>query len=239
EMVETADQSLPILAPMSEAAGRISVLVGANYLRKDLGGQGILLSGLQGKNRGRVTILGIGHAGQAALEMAHGLGADVMAIDLNQKKLKAIQEKYSERLVTAPPDSEVIAAAVRESDLVIGAVLVPGKRPPLLVSRKVVGTMKPGSVIIDIAVDQGGCIETIRPTTHDAPAYVEEGVIHYAVTNMPALVPRSATQALTAASLPYLKKIARLGFEKAIHEDADLKKGIAIQNGTLKIENLF
>lgn len=233
ETVELADGSVPLLAPMSETAGKLGTMIGANYLRKDLGGKGVLLPGVGLSPRGKVTILGVGNAGWHALVMAHGMGADVTVIDKNGEKLKKVQQAFPERTKTLSSTSENIAAAVKETDLLIGAVYVTGKAPPKLVTEAMVKSMQPGSVIVDIAIDQGGCVETIRPTTLQDPVYSLHGVTHYAVTNMPAQAPRSATQALTAATLPYLLKIAQLGLDAAVSQDPALEKGINILNGKL------
>lgn len=239
ETVQLPDGSLPLLAPMSEAAGKLATLIGANYLRKDLGGKGILLSGLHGKFLGKVTILGLGIVGRNALLTAHGLGGRITAFDLSKEKLKSMQSLYAERLSTHLAHPKVIAEAVRHSDLVIGAVLVPGKKAPTVVTKEMVRSMTPGSVIVDVAVDQGGCIATTHPTTHADPVYTMNGVLHYAVTNMPSLAGRSATQALSLVTLPYLKKIASLGLEKARYEDASLTQGIAILKGELVYPTLL
>ncbi|MBI1909377.1 MAG: alanine dehydrogenase [Deltaproteobacteria bacterium] len=232
ETVQLPDGSLPLLAPMSEAAGKLAAVIGANYLRKDLGGKGILLSGIHGKFLGKVTILGLGIVGRNALAMAHGLGGRITAFDLSREKLK-LQNLYPERLSTHLSDPKMIAEAVRYSDLVIGAVLVPGKKAPTVVTRPMVRSMEPGSVIVDVAVDQGGCIATTHPTTHANPVYRVDGILHYAVTNIPSLAGRSATQALSSVTLPYLKKITSLGLEEACQTDPSLQKGINISNGEI------
>jgi len=200
ETIQDEEGRLPLLAPMSEIAGRLSALVGVNYLRKDLGGKGVF--------PGRVTILGAGHVGSQALKIAHGLGSFVTVYDINSEKLKKLQSLYSERLaVVSTRDS--LSEIICQTDLLIGAVLIPGQRAPLIVSRKMIQNMEPGSVVVDVAVDQGGCIETIRPTTLKNPVFKKYGVLHYGVTNIPSLVPRTATESLSSALLPYLLKMGK------------------------------
>ncbi len=218
------DGRLPLLAPMSQIAGSLAALIGANYLRRDLGGKGLLLNAIGGSRPGSVLVLGAGNVGMKAIQVSHGLGARVSVVDLNEERLLALRTQYPERL-EAYKDLEVLPGLVTESDVVIGAVLVPGKRAPQLVTRTMVAAMAPGSVVVDVAVDQGGCIETIRPTTLKDPIYVKYGVIHYGVTNMPALVPRTATEALEAATLPYTLRIAENGAGNA-PQDPVLKESV-------------
>lgn len=222
-----ADQGrLPILVPMSEIAGRIAVQVGAHLLHTPQGGSGILLGGLSSVERGRVVVLGAGSAGSAAVRLAAALGANVTVFDRNPQQLERMH-RVAPNVTALMPTAAAMAEAVADADLLVGAVLLPGAASPRLVSRAEVARMRPGSVIADIAVDQGGCIETTRPTTYDAPTYVEEGVQHFCVTNMPGAVPRSATQALNAAMLPYLQALLRPGWR----EDARLAGAINVAGG--------
>jgi len=231
ETVTSPDGSLPLLTPMSEVAGRMSVQVGAHALEKEMGGRGILLGGVPGVEPARVVVLGGGVAGSNAAEMALGLGADVTIVDLSVPRLRALAARFGARLSTAHSSRETIASLLRTADLAIGAVLVPGAAAPKLVTREMVEAMRPGSVVVDIAIDQGGCFETSRPTTHDAPTYVEHGVVHYCVTNMPGAVPRTSTFALSNATAPYVAKLASLGTEAAIAADAGLAAGVNVQGG--------
>lgn len=197
EMVKDEEGRLPLLTPMSEIAGHLAALVGVNYLRKDLGGKGVF--------PGRVTILGAGHVGSHALKIAHGLGAVVTVYDINLEKLERLQKIYPQRLETISEMSR-LQKVIRQTDLLIGAVLIPGQKAPMIVSKKIIQSMEPGSVVVDVAVDQGGCIETTRPTTLKNPVFKKYGVLHYGVTNIPSLVPRTATEALSQAILPYVSK---------------------------------
>ena len=207
ETIRASDDSLPILTPMSEIAGLLAAMIGANYLRKDLGGKGVLLSAVGMGGTGHVTVLGAGHVGRHALKIAHGLGATVTLYDRNREKLERIGSTYSERLQILSDPSELPEVICR-TDLLIGAVLIPGEKAPTIVTRKMVQSMEPGSVIVDVAVDQGGCVETIRPTTLKDPVYKKYGVLHCGVTNLPSLAARTATEALSRATLPYVLKIA-------------------------------
>jgi len=219
---------LPLLAPMSEIAGRLAVQVGAHLLHAPLGGSGILLGGLPGTERGRVVVLGAGEAGGAAAAAAAALGAEVTVFARSRDSLMRMHLLGPN--VTALHSSQgAIATAVKQADLLIGAVLIPGARAPHLVTRAMVRSMHPGSVLVDISVDQGGCIETIRPTDYKNPTYVEEGVIHFGVTNMPGAVPRTAAQALSGAIAPYVARLARSGWE----QDAALRTGINVQGGRI------
>ncbi|HZS02923.1 MAG TPA: alanine dehydrogenase [Chloroflexota bacterium] len=228
ETVELPDGSLPLLAPMSAVAGRLAVQVGAALLQSDHAGRGVLLGGVPGVPPATVVVLGAGTVGRHAAQMAVGLGARVVALNRGVAALDELDRRYAGRVETLVANPETIARAVRQADLLIGAVLVPGARAPALVSRGMVGTMPPGSVIVDVAVDQGGCVETIRPTTHEAPTYEQDGVIHYGVTNMPALVPRTATLALTNATLPYVLALAIQGVCGALRADPTLARGLTI-----------
>jgi alanine dehydrogenase len=233
ETVRDAAGTLPLLTPMSEVAGRMSVQVGATYLEKERGGRGVLLGGVPGVPPGNVVILGGGIVGTNAAKIALGMGAHVTLLDLNLNRLRELDDIFAGRLTTIASNSYNIARAVRHADLVIGGVLIPGAAAPKLVTKAMVSTMKHGSVIVDVAIDQGGCIETARPTTHSDPSYVVDGVVHYCVTNMPAAVPNTSTQALTNATFPYLMKLAKLGISAAIQQDAALAAGVNTFNGIL------
>lgn len=227
---------LPLLAPMSEVAGRMAAQVGAHYLEKAQGGLGVLLGGVPGVARSRVTILGAGAVGCEAARMCMGLGADVTVINKGVSRLAVLDLAFGSRLKTLQSNAAVIEAEVAAADLVIGAVLVPGGAAPKLVSRGLVGRMRPGSVIVDVAIDQGGCVETSRPTTHAEPTYVEAGVIHYCVTNMPGAVPRTATYALNNATLPYILAMAEKGIEGALRADPHLLRGLNVAAGRITHE---
>ncbi len=228
ETIQLIDGSLPLLAPMSEVAGRLSVQMGARCLEAIGGGMGILISGVSGVPPAKVTILGAGIAGSNACFIAVGMGARVSILDINPAKLKYIYDIMGGHVVTVMSNRANIEEEVLGADLVIGSVLIPGAKAPNLVTADMIGRMKKGSAIVDIAVDQGGCIETTRPTTHSDPTYVVDGVVHYAVANMPGAVPRTSTFALTNATLSYALDIADLGVERAIEEDQALKKGVNI-----------
>ena len=226
ETIQLDDGTLPCLAPMSEIAGRMAVQVGAWYLMRENGGAGVLLGGVPGVAPGKVAILGAGQAGSNAARIALGMGAQVTVLDIAPARLARLDEVFSGRLITIMSDPHNLEVYVRDSDLVIGAVLIPGGRAPVLVPAQLVAQMRPGSVIVDIAVDQGGCIETTRPTSHDQPTFIAHGVIHYCVPNMPGAVARTSTLALTNATLPYLRKIADHGLDRALSEDASLRRGL-------------
>jgi len=226
ETIQLDDGALPCLAPMSEIAGRMAVQVGAWYLMRENGGAGVLLGGVPGVAPGKVAILGAGQAGGNAARIALGMGAQVTVLDIAPARLARLDEVFSGRLITIMSDPHNLEVYVRDSDLVIGAVLIPGGRAPVLVPAQLVAQMRPGSVIVDIAVDQGGCIETTRPTSHDQPTFIAHGVIHYCVPNMPGAVARTSTLALTNATLPYLRKIADHGLDRALSEDASLRRGL-------------
>ncbi len=230
ETVELPDGSLPILTPMSEVAGRLAVQVGSHHLMKAYGGEGVLLSGVPGVKRGTITILGAGVVGLNAAKIAVGLGAEVILLDTRVERLRRIDEVFGSTVNTVISNSYNIEAALKKADLTVGAVHLPGARTPKLVTRRMLSVMKKGSVIVDVSVDQGGCVETIRPTTHSEPTYVVDGVVHYGVANMPGAVPRTSTFALTNATLPYLLALANKGLMGAI-EDPALKKGVNIHKG--------
>jgi alanine dehydrogenase len=231
ETVTDARGGLPLLAPMSEVAGRMAIQVGAHCLEKEQGGTGILLGGVPGVPAAKVVILGGGVAGTNAARMAMGVEAYVTVIDKSLPRLYELDMQFGAQLHTLFSTVENIEQEVRAADLVIGAVLVPGAAAPKLVGRELVRTMRPGSVIVDIAIDQGGCFETSRPTTHAAPTYVEEGVVHYCVTNMPGAVARTSAVALNNATLPFVEAIASKGWRRALHEDPHLRNGLNICRG--------
>ena len=238
ETIQPANGTLPLLEPMSEVAGRMSTQIGAQYLQKDRGGKGVLLGGVPGVRRGKVTVIGCGIAGTHAIKMAMGLGADVTAIDLNVKRLAELDDLFENRITTLFSNAQNIEESVLNSDLVIGAVLVPGAKAPKLVTREMISKMEDGSVVVDIAVDQGGCIETCHPTTHEQPTYDVDGVVHYCVANMPGAVARTSTYALTNVTLKYARLIAANGVDKACMGDPALKKGINIYKGKLVYEQV-
>jgi alanine dehydrogenase len=231
ETVERPDRSLPILQPMSEVAGRLAVQIGAHYLERTQGGRGVLLGGVPGVASGKVVVLGAGVVGTQAIRIAVGLGAQVTVFNLDRGRLEALDALYQGRIVTMASDPAWIEAAVLEADLVIGAVMVTGARTPVLVKRETVSRMKKGAVIVDVAVDQGGCVETTRPTSHSDPIYTVDGVLHYAVPNMPGIVPHTATFALTNASLPFILRLAESGPEQAVRTDPVLAKGLNLAYG--------
>ncbi|MCJ8009623.1 alanine dehydrogenase [Lederbergia wuyishanensis] len=227
ETVQLPNKTLPLLTPMSEVAGRMAVQIGAQFLQKKNGGQGILLSGVPGVSRGKVTIIGGGVAGTNAAKIAIGIGADVTIIDLVPDRLRQLDDLFGHDVTTLMSNPFNIAQAVKDSDLVIGAVLIPGAKAPKLVTSDMIKTMKPGSVVVDIAIDQGGIFETSdRITTHDEPTYEKYGVVHYAVANMPGAVPRTSTIALTNVTVPYALQIANKGYKRACLENESLLKGV-------------
>jgi alanine dehydrogenase len=236
ETVTAADGSLPLLTPMSEVAGRMSVQVGATCLQKANGGFGVLLGGVPGVPPAKVVVLGGGVSGTHAAEMAVGMGAEVTVVDRSVKRLRELSALFGNRLKTAYSTAHTIEELVHDADLVIGAVLIAGAAAPKLVSRAMVKSMKTGAVLVDIAIDQGGCFETSRPTTHAEPTYVVDGVIHYCVTNMPGAVPRTSTVALTNATLPYVRSLADLGWQKALERDPGLARGLNVHNGKITHE---
>lgn len=238
ETVQTPNGELPLLHPMSEVAGRLAPQVGAYYLEKANGGRGILLGGVPGVPRGTVTILGGGTAGLNACKIATGLGANVTVLDINLKRLAFLDDLFGNTITTVMATHEAIHRHVTKSDVVIGAVLVPGAKAPSLVTREMISEMAKGSVLIDISIDQGGCSETSRPTTHQSPTYIMDGVIHYCVTNMPGAVPRTSTFALTHATLPYARAIADRGISEAIQQDKALAKGVNIYKGSITCQGV-
>ncbi|MFJ5715084.1 alanine dehydrogenase [Neobacillus sp. NPDC093127] len=231
------NKTLPLLTPMSEVAGRMAAQIGAQFLQKNNGGQGILLAGVPGVNRGKVTIIGGGIVGTNAAKMAIGLGADVTIIDLSADRLRQLDDIFGNQIKTLMSNPMNIAEAAAEADLLIGAVLIPGAKAPKLVKEAMVKTMKPGSVIVDVAIDQGGIVETCdHITTHDNPTFVKHGVVHYSVANMPGAVPRTSTIALTNVTVPYALQIANKGVFKAITENAALLLGVNVAGGEITYE---
>jgi len=231
ETVELTDGSLPLLSPMSRVAGRLSVQVGAHFLQKSKGGKGVLLSGAGGVRAGRVTVIGGGTVGFNAVLSALGLGAEVTVIDINHEKLEFFYEHFEGRVKTRPSYPEIIEEEMKISDLVVGAVLVTGAKAPKVITKKMISQMEEGSMFVDVAIDQGGCSETSRPTTHDSPVYNLNGIIHYCVTNMPSLVSRTSTYSLSNTILPYVLKVA----DGETRQDESLYKGINVDKGKVLI----
>lgn len=233
ETIQLEDGSLPLLAPMSAVAGRLSNQMGCACLEAKNGGKGILLSGVPGVHPARVTILGAGISGLNAVHLAVGMGARVIVLDINQKRLDYISDIFHSRAITLVSNQENVEQSVAEADLVICSVLIPGAKAPHLITRKLLREMEPGSALVDIAIDQGGCAETSRPTTHDNPIYIEENIVHYCVANMPGAVPRTSTYALTNASLPYVIQLADKGWVRALRENNAMAKGLNVLQGKL------
>jgi len=233
ETVTDAAGRLPLLAPMSEAAGRMAVQAGARFLEKPQGGRGVLLPGVPGAPVGQVVIIGGGVVGTNAAQVACGMGAAVTVFDKSLPRLRELDLAFGGQLQTRYATEEGIATALRTADLVIGAALVPGAAAPKLVTRAMLSGMQQGAVLVDVAIDQGGCFETARPTTHDAPTYVVDGIIHYCVTNIPGAVPRTSTFALGHATLPYVLALADKGWEQALAEDAGLRQGLNVAGGKI------
>ncbi|MBB3187043.1 alanine dehydrogenase [Microbacter margulisiae] len=233
ETVERPDRSLPLLIPMSEVAGRMSIQEGAKYLEKPKGGKGILLGGVPGVKPAKVLILGGGVVGTQAAWMAAGLGADVTLADISLPRLRYLAETLPSNVKTLMSSSYVIAEEVKHADLIIGAVLVTGAKAPHLVTQAMLKTMQPGTVMVDVAIDQGGCFETSHPTTHATPTFTIDGIVHYCVANIPGAVPYTSTLALTNATLPYAVQLANLGWEKACEQTSELKKGLNIIKGDI------
>lgn len=236
ETVRDRTGALPLLTPMSEVAGRLSVQVGAEYLTKEHGGRGLLLGGVPGVPPSSVCIIGGGIVGTNAAKIALGMGAKVTLIDLNLNRLRELDDIFNGRVFTMASNSYNIARAASEADLLIGGVLIPGAAAPKIVTRAMVEKMKKGAVIVDVAIDQGGCIETAHPTTHSDPSFEVNGVVHYCVTNMPAAVPNTSTLALTNATFPYVMKLAKLGAREAIREDKGIAEGVNAYDGVLTYE---
>ena len=231
ETVELETGELPLLTPMSEVAGRMAVQEGAKYLEKPQGGLGVLLGGVPGVNPGKVVILGGGVVGTNAAKMAAGLGANVFIMDINLERLRYLDDVMPANVTTLFSTRYAIRKQIQDADLVIGAVLIPGAKAPSLITKEDLGLMRDGTVIADVAIDQGGCVETMKPTTHHDPVYTVDGVIHYAVANMPGGVPRTSTLALTNATLPYAVSLASKGWKRACQDDAALKLGVNVVDG--------
>jgi alanine dehydrogenase len=236
ETVETDDRRLPLLAPMSEIAGRLASQAGAHFLEKPLGGRGLLLGGVPGVAPGRVVVLGGGIVGYNAAIIALGLGAQVVILERSIDRMRHLDEVLSGRVSLIMSSSLQVEESVAEADLVIGAVLIPGARAPKLVTRAMLGEMRPGAVIVDVAIDQGGCIETAHPTTHSDPVYEVDGIVHYCVANMPGGVPITSTKALTNATLPYVEEIADRGLAGAVGRDPALARGVNVLEGKVTYE---
>lgn len=233
ETVQLDNRSLPLLAPMSEVAGRLSAQIGAYQLMKPAGGRGVLLGGVTATRKAKVVVIGGGVAGENAATIALGMGADVTVIDVALPRLKQLETQYGERIQTRTSTAHTIAEQLRDADLVIGSVLIPGEKAPKLVTDEMVASMKPGSVLVDIAIDQGGCFENSVPTTHDNPTFQVHNSIYYCVANMPGAVPETSTVALTNATLPYAIALAEKGWVKALSDDPALAKGLNAHKGTI------
>ncbi|HSA14238.1 MAG TPA: alanine dehydrogenase [Spirochaetota bacterium] len=233
ETVQLADGSLPLLAPMSEVAGRLSIQMGCSCLEMKNDGKGILLSGVPGVAPANVVILGGGISGLNAAHLAVGMGARVTIIDISLNRLRYLEDLFHSRVTTLASNSSNIEESVSLADLVIGSVLIPGARTPKLITRDILARMKPGSAFVDIAIDQGGCAETSRPTTHDNPIFMESGIVHYCVANMPGAVPRTSTMALSNVTLPYMMTLADKGWKQALDDDRALAKGLNVCKGAL------
>lgn len=238
ETVEKTDKSLPLLIPMSEVAGRMSIQQGAKYLEKQYQGRGVLLGGVPGVPPANVLVLGGGIVGMNAAKMAAGLGANVTIMDVNMTRLRYLSDVLPANVTTIVSNSYNILKAAKEADLIIGAVLIPGAKAPILISKNMLKDLKPGTVLVDVAVDQGGCIETCKPTTHDNPTYIIDDVVHYCVANMPGAVPYTSTIALTNLTLPYILQLAAKGWKKACLENDELKKGLNIIQGKIVYEQV-
>lgn len=233
ETVELADKSLPLLIPMSEVAGRMSIQEGAKYLEKTFGGRGVLLGGIAGVKPANVLVLGGGVVGTQAAKMAAGLGANVTIADINLQRLRQLEDTLPANVNTIYSSAHTIRQLLKEVDLVIGGVLIPGAKAPALITRDMLPLMRKGTVLVDVAIDQGGCFETSVPTTHENPIYDVDGIVHYCVANMPGAVPYTSTMGLTNATLPYLLQLANKGWEKAVQDNSALKKGVNIVNGQI------
>ncbi len=233
ETVEKTDRSLPLLVPMSEVAGRMAIQEGAKYLEKPMGGRGILLGGVAGVKPANVLVLGGGIVGTQAAKMATGLGANVTIVDVNLNRLRYLDDVLPANADTVMSNEYNIRQLIKHSDLIVGAVLIPGAKAPHLITREMLKLMKKGTVLVDVAVDQGGCIETCQPTTHENPTYVIDGIVHYCVANMPGAVPYTSTLALTNATLPYAIQLANKGWQTACAQNEELKKGLNVVNGKI------
>jgi alanine dehydrogenase len=233
ETVEKTDRSLPLLVPMSEVAGRMSIQEGAKYLEKPMKGKGILLGGVPGVPPAKVVVLGGGIVGTQAAKMAAGFGAQVTIMDVSLARLRYLSDVMPANVTTVMSNHYNICEAIAQADLVIGAVLIPGAKAPHLITRDMLKLMSPGTVLVDVAVDQGGCIETCQPTTHENPTFIIDDIVHYCVANMPGAVPYTSTLALTNATLPYALQLANKGWKRACKENEELKKGLNIANGKI------
>jgi alanine dehydrogenase len=233
ETIQLEDGSLPLLAPMSAIAGRLAIQTGCTCLESIHGGKGILVAGVPGVRPGRIAIVGAGISGINAAHLAVGMGAQVTILDINQKRLNYIEDIFHSRAVILMANAGNVEESIIHADLVIASVLIPGAKAPHLITRDLLRRMEPGSAIVDIAIDQGGCAETSRPTTHDNPTYIEEGIVHYCVTNMPGAVPRTSTYALTNATMPYVVELADKGYERALKENPALRRGLNAYRGLL------
>jgi alanine dehydrogenase len=234
ETIQLADGSLPLLAPMSEVAGRLAIQVGSWCLQATNGGRGVLLSGVAGVRPGKVVILGAGIAGSSGCQVSVGLGASVSILDINPARLRYVHDIVGGHVTTVMSNRANIEEEVTSADLVVGTVLIPGAKAPKLLSRALLRSMRPGSAFVDVSIDQGGCAETSRPTSHDDPIYVEEGVVHYCVTNMPGAVPNTATHALTNTTLSYALALADQGFTAAVAADPALRRGVNVADGSIR-----
>ena len=233
ETTENEWGHLPMLQPMSHIAGKLSIQIGAHFLERTHGGNGILLGGVPGAPRGHVVILGAGGVGSSAVEVALGIGARVTVIGNDMNQLQGLQERFGNNLTTLASQRLTIAETVQSADLLIGAVMVRGAKSPVLVSRSMVATMKKGTLIMDVAVDQGGCVETTKPTTHADPVFEVDGVRHYGVTNIPGIVPQTATRALTHVTLPFIVRLANMGIEAALESDPGIARGVNVRHGAI------
>lgn len=233
ETIQPKDGSLPLLKPMSEVAGKLASQIGATYLQRNRGGKGVLLGGVPGVRRGRVTVIGAGVVGLNATKIAVGLGGQVTVVDINPNRLEYFDDIFGSKVTTLMSNPLTIAGVVKETDLLVGAVLIPGAKAPHLVTKEMIGTMEKGSVIVDVAVDQGGCVETVHPTTYEKPTYEVDGVIHYCVANMPGAVSHTSTYALTNVTIKYAVKIAKKGLLKAVEEKPELLPGLNACSGAI------
>ena len=233
ETVEDHNGKLPLLVPMSEVAGRMSVQQGAKYLEKPMGGKGVLLGGVPAVRPGKVLILGGGVVGTEAAKMAAGLGADVTILDINLERLRYLDDVMPANVSTMFSNQYNIEELIQQADLIVGAVLIPGAKAPHLITREMLSTMEPGTVLVDVAVDQGGCIETCKPTTHDDPIFVIDDIVHYCVANMPGAVPQTSTTALTNATLPYALELAKKDWKTIAQENPNFGKGLNVINGKI------
>ena len=236
ETVEATDGSFPLLKPMSHIAGRLAIQTGAYFLQSQLGGSGVLLGGIPGTLPGHVVVVGAGNSGAHSVQMAAGMGARVTVLDLDNRKLEMLDTEYRGRVVTLVANPGNLESAIADADLVVGAVLIPAAKAPTVVTRKMISRMRKGSVIVDIAIDQGGCVEGIRPTSHKSPVYISQGVLHYAVPNMPALVGRTSTLGLTQATEPFVVQLVSKGIDRALKESRGLAKGVNTQDGRIVCE---